>query len=135
MEIRCHFGPRLIVAGFLLGAVEGAKAQAPPFDGGSVTNIPLDSWSFYDQTNWTDDESNAPISFANLSTSDLGDGFSLVVATNVPAWLNYEIYQPNTGATNLIVNGPGAWSSGMRRKLGKRRYERGRNRAGAIGFN
>ena len=68
----------------------------------------LDSWSFQDPVGWTDDSSNAPISFTNISFSNLGDGAALVVNTNVPAWLNYYIYEPGTGATNLIVNGPGS---------------------------
>jgi hypothetical protein len=80
----------------------------PPPDGGGPTNTPLDSWSFQDQTNWTDDASNAPISFTNITSSYLGNGNSLVVATNVPAWLNYNIYEPGTGATNLVVNAPGS---------------------------
>lgn len=80
----------------------------PPGFNGGPTNQPLDSWSFQDHTNWTDDESNAPISFTNITSSYLGNGNSLVVATNVPAWLNYNIYEPGTGATNLVVNGPGS---------------------------
>jgi len=97
----------LIVAGFLLGVASGL-AQSPPGGYGGPTNTPLDSWSFQDQTNWTDDESNAPISFTNITSSYLGNGNSLVVATNVPAWLSYNIYQPGTGTTNLVVNGPGS---------------------------
>lgn len=97
----------LIVAGFMFCAIDGLAQILPP-DGGGPTNTPLDSWSFLDQTNWTDDASNAPISFTNITSSYLGDGYSLVVATNVPAWLNYNIYEPGTGATNLVVNGPGS---------------------------
>jgi len=113
-----------VLAGCLLGALAGtAYASAPVFPGGGYsgpTNTPLDSWSFQDSVGWTDDSSNAPISFTNLAFSSLGDGAALVVNTNVPAWLNYNIYEPGTGATNLIVNGPGsltfwyapaAWSS------------------------
>ena len=99
------------------------QAAAPVFPGGGYfgpTNTPLDSWSFQDPSNWTDDSSNAPISFANIAFSNLGDGAAMVVNTNVPAWLNYNIYEPGTGATNLMVKGPGsltfwyapaAWSS------------------------
>jgi hypothetical protein len=81
----------------------------------------LDSWSFQDTNAWTDDFGDTPISFTNISWSPLGDFFSLVVNSNAPAWLNYEIYQTNVDATNLIVNGPGSitfwyapadWSSG-----------------------
>ena len=114
----------LAVAGCLLGVLTGtAYASAPVLPGGGYsgpTNTPLDSWSFHDSVGWTDDSSNAPISFTNISFSNLGDGAALMVNTNVPAWLNYYIYEPGTGATNLIVNGPGsltfwyapaAWSS------------------------
>ena len=114
----------LVSAGCLLGALTGtAYASAPFLPGGGYsgpTNAPLDSWSFHDSVGWTDDASNAPISFTNISFSNLGDGAALVVNTNVPAWLNYYIYEPGTGATNLIVNGsgsltfwyaPAAWSS------------------------
>ncbi|HEV2328956.1 MAG TPA: LamG-like jellyroll fold domain-containing protein, partial [Verrucomicrobiae bacterium] len=97
----------IVGAGFLFAA-GGVLAQSPPGGFGGPTNTPLDSWSFQDQTNWTDDASNAPISFTNLAASDLGDGYSLVVATNVPAWINYNIYEPGTGATNLVVNGSGS---------------------------
>lgn len=117
----------LIVAGFLLGAV-GAKAQAPPGDGGGVTNVPLDSWTFYDRTNWTSDLGDAPISFTNLASSYLGDFNTLVVDTNVPAWLQYNIsdssvtnltfnqgsvtlwYAGNWSSTNQGGTGPGNWA-------------------------
>jgi hypothetical protein len=75
---------------------------------------PLDSWSFSDNVGWTDDNGNPPISFTNIAWSDLGDGASLVVETNVPAWLNYPIYT-TSGATNIVLNGPGSlcfWYAG-----------------------
>jgi Concanavalin A-like lectin/glucanases superfamily/Bacterial TSP3 repeat len=102
---------RLIIPAILLCSLAGAAyAQflPPGGGGGGPTNAPLDSWTFYDHTNWTDDASNAPISFTNITSSYLGDGNSLVVSTNVPAWLNYNIYEPSTGATNLVVNAPGS---------------------------
>ena len=100
---------RLIIPVILLCSLaQMVHAQMPPPGKGGPTNTPLDSWSFNDHTNWTDDESNAPISFSNISFSQLGDGNSLVVNTNVPAWLNYNIYEPGTGATNLVVNAPGS---------------------------
>ena len=102
----------LIILGCLCNVMPGvAYASAPVLPGGGYsgpTNTPLDSWSFQDSVGWTDDLSNAPISFTNLSFSYLGDGAALVINTNLPAWLNYNIYQPGTGATNLIVNGPGS---------------------------
>lgn len=101
---------RLIFPAILLCVLAGRVYAQVPSPGGDYgpTNTPLDSWSFQDNTNWTDDQSNAPISFTNIAFSNLGDGASLVVATNVPAWLNYNIYEPGTGATNLVVNGPGS---------------------------
>jgi hypothetical protein len=112
-----------LAATLLMFWASHGQASVPVLPGGGYsgpTNTPLDSWSFQDPTNWTDDSSNAPISFTNISFSNLGDGAALVVNTNVPAWLNYNIYEPGTGATNLVVNGPGsltfwyapaAWSS------------------------
>lgn len=99
----------ILTANVLLLGICGGRAQVP-LPGGNFgpTNTPLNSWSFQDSVNWTDDQGNAPISFTNLAYSYLGDGYTLVVNTNVPAWLNYYIYEPSTGATNLIVNGPGS---------------------------
>ncbi|MGD0349088.1 MAG: LamG-like jellyroll fold domain-containing protein [Verrucomicrobiota bacterium] len=105
------------VAGFLFCAVS-AVAQLPPGFKGGPTNAPLDSWSFYDHTNWTSDLGYAPVSFTNLSFSYLGNGASLVVDTNIPAWLQYNVYESD-GTTNLTVNSgsvtfwfaPGSWSS------------------------
>ena len=94
-------------------------AQMPPPDKGGPTNTPLASWSFGDSTNWTSDSGYAPVSFTNLAFSKLGNGASLVVDTNVPAWLQYKVYESG-GATNLVVDGegsvtfwfaPGSWSS------------------------
>jgi hypothetical protein len=83
--------------------VRTAQAQVPA----GPWPIPLDSWSFTDNTYWTDDSGNPPISFANIMWSDLGNGWSLVVETNVPAWLDYPIYAID-GATNIVVNGSGS---------------------------
>src|SRR5271167_4654555 len=77
------------VTGFLLCAGSGL-AQTPP-TGGWPTNRPLASWSFFDNTNWTGDQGQIPISFTNLNFSWLGDGASLVLDTNQPAWLNFNI--------------------------------------------
>ena len=70
---------------------------------GGPTNAPLDSWSFHDHTNWTSDLGYAPVSFTNLNYSHLGNGSSLVVDTNVPAWLQYNVYESD-GTTNLTVD-------------------------------
>jgi Concanavalin A-like lectin/glucanases superfamily len=90
----------LVVAGFLFGA-SSTMAQLDPGDG--PTNTPLDSWSFLDHSNWTSDLGYAPVSFTNLNISILGDFNSLVVDTNVPAWLQYNVYE-NDGTTNLTIN-------------------------------
>ena len=103
----------LVVAGFLFGI--NAQAQMP---GNGPTNIVLESWSFYDTTNWLDDDGYAPVSFTNIAYSNLGDGQTLVVDTNVPAWLQYNVVE-NDGTTNLTVQqgsvtfwfAPSSWSS------------------------
>lgn len=100
--------PLILVLLSLAPAARAVIGPPGPDDFYGPTNVPLASWSFWDNTGWTDDESNAPISFTNLAFSYLGDGASLVVNTNIPAWLNYYIYEPGTGATNLVVNGPGS---------------------------
>jgi hypothetical protein len=73
------------------------------FPGTGPTNVPLDSWTFYDHYGWTSDNGYAPISFTNIGFSRLGDGDSLVVDTNIPAWLNYYVYESN-GTNELTVN-------------------------------
>jgi hypothetical protein len=82
-------------------------AQAQGIDPGNTnsgpTYIPLNSWSFQNHTNWTSDTGYAPVSFTNLSYSDLGNGNSLVVDTNIPAWLQYNVFE-NDGTTNLTVD-------------------------------
>lgn len=89
-----------------------AMAQMPPGFDGSPTNIPLASWSFKDNTNWTSDQGHLPTSFTNVVSSDLGYAFfggtSLAVDTNLPAWLNYNILEPGSEATNLVLNSPGS---------------------------
>jgi hypothetical protein len=94
---------RLIIPAILLCSLLGtAYAQLPPGFKGGPTNMPLDSWSFNDHTNWTNDSGYPPISFTNLDFGQLGNGRSLVVDTNIPAWLNYSAYE-NTSGTNLTV--------------------------------
>jgi hypothetical protein len=93
----------LVVAGFFLYTVSG-WAQFDPGDYYGPTNAPLDSWSFYDDhTNWTSDLKYPPASFTNLNYSYLGDGASLVVDTNIPAWLQYNVWESD-GWTNLTVD-------------------------------
>ena len=102
-KLKALFIPALASAGIFAGGV-GALAQ-PAFPGPDYgpTNAPLDSWSFHDSTNWTSDLGHLPISFTNLNFCYLGDGASLIVDTNVPAWLNYNVVETN-GTTNLTVD-------------------------------
>ena len=122
----CAFASRparaVIVAGFLFALL--SKGHAFSFDpGGGGTNssptyTPLNSWSFRDSVNWTSDRGYAPVSFTNLAFSYLGTGSSLVVETNPPAWLQFNVFE-NDGTTNLTVDSgtvtfwfvPGNWSS------------------------
>jgi len=111
---------RLIIPAIFLCSLAGAvHAQIDPGGGKfGPTNTPLDSWSFNDHTNWTSDLGYPPISFTNLNFSMLGNGRSLVVDTNVPAWLQYNVYE-NDGTTNLTLDSgsvtfwyaAGDWSS------------------------
>jgi hypothetical protein len=121
IKLNCQL-VRLIIPAILLCSLAGATyAQLPPGGGGGgssgPTYTPLNSWSFHDNTNWTSDYGTAPASFANLNYSYLGLGSSLVVDTNTPAWLKFNVVE--TGATtNLTVNqgsvlfwfAPGSWS-------------------------
>jgi len=91
---------------FLLCALaEKSHAQAPPGGGtnSSPTYTPLDSWSFYDRTNWTSDRGYAPVSFTNLNTSKLGNGASLVVDNTNAAWLQYNVIEAS-GTNNFSPN-------------------------------
>ena len=112
----------IIVAGFLFGVLPGVHAYSIDPGGGGTnsgpTYIPLDSWSFYDSTNWTSDKSYAPVSFTNLDYSYLGNGSSLVLDSTNPAWLHYNVHESD-GTTNLTLSAgtvtfwfaPGSWSS------------------------
>ena len=122
-----------IIAGFLFAVTpNGLAFSMDPGGGGSgPTNAPLDSWSFYDSTNWTSDYGYAPVSFTNIAFSPLGDFHSLVVDTNVPAWLQYNVYE-NDGTTNLTVDSgtvtfwfaPSSWSSTNAGGMGPGEYGR-----------
>jgi hypothetical protein len=97
-----------IIAAILAGLEpHPARAMVGPMPGGGGGSgpayVPLQSFSFYDTTNWTDDAGYAPVSFSNLNFSWLGNGRSLVVATNLPAWLQYNVWE-NDGTTNLTVD-------------------------------
>jgi len=111
-----------VLAVFLFALMPAARAVLLPPPGPGTNSGPvytqLDSWSFGDQTGWTSDKHYAPVSFTNLASSYLGNGYSLVVDTNIPAWLQYNVYE-NDGRTNLTVDAgtvmfwfaPSSWSS------------------------
>jgi len=98
---------RLIVPAMLICSLTAAYGQFLPPGGGGTnsgpTYIPLDTWSFYDNTNWTSDSGFPPVSFTNLAYSDLGDGASLVVASTNQAWLQFNVVEAK-GVTNLSVS-------------------------------
>src|SRR3569833_3620552 len=109
-----RLGLRVIVSGFLCLAPVLAHAQLTPPDW--PTNI--SSWSFYDTNTWTSDLGYLPLSSTNISRRNLGDNGSLSVDTNVPAWLQYNVFEKD-GWTILTVDqgtitfwfAPGSWAS------------------------
>jgi len=92
----------LTMLGLLLW-VSRSLAQPYPSGGIAPTNTPLNSWSFYDTTGWTSDYGYTPVSFTNIYSDVLGSGTALVVDTNIPAWLQYNVYESD-GTTNLTVD-------------------------------
>jgi hypothetical protein len=90
----------------LLGAVHG-MGLPPGGIGGGYTNTALDNWSFTNTVSWTSDKGYAPVSFTNLSSSDLGNGNgSLVVDSTNAAWVQYNVVEAD-GRTNLAVGPQG----------------------------
>ncbi len=105
-KITVIFARTIIVVGILFAAVNGFAQTLPGGGGGGssdVTNTPLQTWSFSNPTNWPSDSGYLPLSFANLGYSHIGNGSSMVLDTNVSAWLNYRVAETN-GATNLTVD-------------------------------
>jgi hypothetical protein len=112
----------LLIAGALFGLLPMTHAiDLPPGDDGTnsiPSYIALDTWSVFDSTNWTSDDGYAPVSFTNLAHSDLGTGSALVVDTNLPAWLQFNVIEAD-GTTNFSPSvgtisfwfAPQAWSS------------------------
>jgi hypothetical protein len=98
----CISARAIIVAGFLFYAMSGS-AQTPPGGTNAIYYTPLNTWSFTDDVNWTSDNGYLPVSFTNLGFSYLGDGASLVVDTNIPAWLRYNVKETDR-TTNLTVD-------------------------------
>lgn len=95
-----------IVAGFLFAVLsQTSHAQLFPSGGGGKFALPdpLNTWSFTDTNNWTSDAGYAPVSFTNINSMVFGDGTSLALDTNIPAWLQYNVFE-NDGTTNLTVD-------------------------------
>jgi hypothetical protein len=81
----------------LLCAFHLAAQPAPSSKGG-----PLDSWSFKDTTNWTDDYGDAPMSFTNIFGTNVTGMNALVVDSASEAWLQFAVFQD--GCTNMTVD-------------------------------
>jgi hypothetical protein len=62
----------------------------------------LDRWSFGDTNYWTSDYGFAPLSFTNLSATNLGVGRAVVLDSADPAWLQYNVTETD-GTNNLSV--------------------------------
>lgn len=71
--------------------------------GGTPPDTTLDSWSFSNPYTWASDLGYGPISYTNISSSDLGDGLALVVDSTNAAWLKYNVVE-TSGTNNLSVN-------------------------------
>jgi hypothetical protein len=92
-----------------------APASAQPVPTFPV-NPYLDSWSFYDPTNWLSDLSYAPIGFTNIVNDDScwasDDGVldcnGLLMDSSDPAFLNYKTVEDD-GHTNLICSAGTLW--------------------------
>jgi hypothetical protein len=114
MKILKCIKARVLAVALLCFAPVVLHAQLTPPDW--PTNI--SSWGFYDTNTWTSDLDYLPLSFTNISRSSLGDNGSLAVDTNLPAWLQYNVFEKD-GWTNLTVDegsvtlwfAPGAWAS------------------------
>src|SRR6185295_16546375 len=81
-----------------LASVVHVRGQTPP-----VGQDWLNNWSFYDTTNWYSDLGYAPVSFTNLTASDLGNGTALVLDSTNAAWLHYKKTESD-GTNNLTVD-------------------------------
>jgi hypothetical protein len=100
-----HFHRRTFswIPGVVIILCLAASLRASPPSPGGQTNTILQSWSFQETTNWSNDGGYLPLSFTNLEVSDLGDGTALVVDATNYAWLRYNVVETN-GTTNLTVN-------------------------------
>jgi len=64
---------------------------------------PLDSWSFDDTNSWTSDEGFNPVSFTNITSWMFGDFTSLIIDTNVPAWVQFNTTEAD-GTNEIAVS-------------------------------
>lgn len=134
-RLNCLFTRALIVAVILFVLLPAVRAISIDPGGGGTnsapTYTPLDSWTFFDSTNWTSDLGYAPVSFTNLAYSYLGNGSSLLLDSPDPAWLQFNV-QENDGTTNLTVDAgtvmfwfaPNSWSSTNQGGIGPGEYGR-----------
>ena len=104
MKILKWIAMRAIPIGLLCLTPGILHAQLPP--SAPPTNT-RNSWSFQDVTNWTIDLGYPPISFTNLFGDYYGDGTSLMVDSNSPAWLQFGGFNSD-GSTNLSVGPSGS---------------------------
>jgi hypothetical protein len=76
-----------------------------PVPGGPYSNPWLDYWTFNDTNSWTSYYGFAPVSFTNLSATNLGTSSAVVVDSADPAWLQYNVTESD-GTNNLdVTNG------------------------------
>src|SRR5439155_19541772 len=89
-----------LIASLMLPCLLARVVHAVPPGGGS--NPWLDYWSF-GNTNSLTDLGYAPLSFTNLSSSNLGDGSAVVVDSTNAAWLIYNVTEADN-TNNLTVD-------------------------------
>ena len=103
MKLKSLAVATVIVAGGLFAqtTIKAVGMMPGPGDTNSAPNYAaLDFWSFHDSTNWISDKGYAPVSFTNLGYSSLGNGYSLAVDTNLPAWLQFNVVEAD-GTANF----------------------------------
>ncbi|HEY1663622.1 MAG TPA: LamG domain-containing protein [Verrucomicrobiae bacterium] len=86
----------------LLAFAARAYSQELP-DTNDFLPYPMDSWSFDDTNTWTSDDGFAPLSFTNITSSLFGDDTSLIIDTNVPAWLKFNTTEAD-GTNEIAVS-------------------------------
>lgn len=74
-----------------------------PGSPGALPSPLLGAWSFTDTNTWSSSSGYSPLSFTNLSASDLGNGSALLLDSPYLAWLRFNIHE-NDGTTNLTLD-------------------------------